>query len=65
MIVYVIEGYGVTGSSSAYGSKVFPTQERANDYLATLNTLFEDIEFVIQEFELDVTSFQNAMKNVQ
>lgn len=65
MIVYVIEGYDMTGSSSVYGSKVFPTQERANEYLATLNTLFKDIEFVIQEFELDVTSFQNAMENVQ
>ena len=65
MIVYVIEGYDATGSSSVYGSKVFPTQERANEYLATINILFEDIEFVIQEFELDGTSFQNAMENVQ
>ena len=65
MIVYVIEGYDMTGSSSVYGSKVFPTQERANEYLATLNILFSNIEFVIQEFELDVTSFQNAMENVQ
>jgi len=51
MIVYAIEGYDITGSSSVYGSKVFPTQERANEYLATLNILFKDIEFFIQEFE--------------
>lgn len=65
MIVYVIEGYDITGSSSVYGDKVFPTKERANEYMATLNILFNDIEFFIQEFELDGTSFQNAMENVQ
>lgn len=65
MIVYIIEGYDITGSSSVYGSKVFPTQERATEYVATLNTLFSNIEFIIQEFELDGTSFQNAMENVQ
>ena len=52
---------GVThGGSTAYLSK-----ETARKVARELDADFPDLEFLVQEFTLDLTDFQKAQENVQ
>ena len=65
MIIYIIEAYEMDGRSYTWGSTAYPSKEAARKVSRELDADFPDLEFLVQEFTLDLTDFQKAQENVQ
>ena len=53
------------GLSYTWGDTAYPTKDAARKVAKELDANFPDIEFLVQEFTLDLTDFQKAQENVQ
>lgn len=65
MIIYIIEAYEMDGRSYVWGNTAYPSKEAAKKVAKELDADFPDLEFLVQEFTLDLTDFQKAQENVQ
>lgn len=65
MIIYIIEAYEMDGRSYTWGGTAYPSKESAGKVAREPDADFPDLEFVVDEFTLDLTDFQKAQENVQ
>ena len=65
MIIYIIEAYEMDGRSYTWGDTAYPSKEAARKVARELDADFPDLEFLVQEFNLEFTDFQKAQENVQ
>lgn len=65
MIIYIIEAYEMDGRSYTWGDTAYPSKDAARRVAKELDADFPDLEFVVNEFTLDLTDFQKAQENVQ
>lgn len=65
MIIYIIEAYEMDGRSYTWGGTAYPLEDAARKVARELDAEFPDLEFLVQEFTLDLTDFQKAQENVQ
>lgn len=65
MNIYIIEAYEMDGRGYSWGSTAYPSKDAARKVVRELDADFPDLEFLVQEFTLDLTDFQKAQENVQ
>ena len=65
MIIYIIEAYEMDGRSYTWGDTAYPSKEAARKVARELDADFPDLEFLVQEFNLEFTDFQKAQENAQ
>ena len=65
MIIYIIQAYEMYGRSYTWGNSAYPSKEDARKVAKELDADFPDLEFIVQEFTLDLPDFQKAQENVQ
>ena len=65
MTIYIIEAHENDGRCYVWGDTAYPSKEAARMVAKELDADFPDLEFFVNEFKLDLTSFQKAHENVQ